>query len=411
MEVQHRGKTKKTSSIVVWVLALALATLIVPFFLWRQLPRHGLSGDASLRGVSVGREKYASGSNLRIGMSKLPWIGLGLALEMVPHASRADVDAMAAVKRALKKYQPPQSVIDNSTELSQLTSLETHEHKGRHHAHETMTAWSLHEETDPVDLGVSYELVVPWLDSEGSGEFVVAASDALTADFEGGKFAAMHLTIDGRCLLADNGNGLVALLLLWEHFHTTIAKLVARRPGAAQFRRTLAEMNPELLKALQGRWSASHLDNPEDNPEDHEEIQTHLDVLFTRHAGDVRGEKGTNHGYSTLAINVCHLLNVKCCDDCPKNKAPKLGGINFRLFDAVFGQRLRLVMALAERLVQAICAQPSAKELTPLLALQGVTPATDLVPLFTFLNLDPVDFRNAFETSKPAPANINNIYR
>merc|ERR1712100_64183 len=97
-----------------------------------------------------------------------------------------------------------------------------------------------------------------------------------------------------------------------------------------------------------------------------------------------------------MGVNICHLVNVRCCRDCDKNVAPKHGGVEFRLFDVAYGIRLRAILTILERMVQMFCAVHSSEELKPLLLLKGDKPSSDLSPLLKFLHLNATEVTQAF---------------
>jgi hypothetical protein len=72
---------------------------------------------------------------------------------------------------------------------------------------------------------------------------------------------------------------------------------------------------------------------------------------------EVHKEGKHRDGYRLYVLNVCHLLDVKCCFNCDKNSAPKFGGIEFRGLDPVAGEDLRLTLMLLQRTVQFFCTE------------------------------------------------------
>merc|ERR1712224_1063472 len=114
-------------------------------------------------------------------------------------------------------------------------------------------------------------------------------------------------------------------------------------------------------------------------------------------------------GYRNFAVNMCHLLpEVRCCADCDKNRAPKHGGVEFRLFDVAYGVRLRQLVGFVEALVRQMClVQHSAAEQTalrPLLRLQGDSEAEALLPLLERLGMNASVFLETFAIPIPTQA-------
>jgi len=247
------------------------------------------------------------------------------------------------------------------------------------------------------------ELSSPTDLSEEEVNFVIAASKTLAGQFYGGRESATHVHVQARCLLHEDR--LVPMLLMWERFHTAITKLIQARPWAGErFAMSMADKHPLLMAELQQRWLqattgvgllASNL------------TQESLNSLFRRHAqfegGQIRNDRD---GYRRMALNVCHLLHVNCCLSCEKNAVPKFGAVEFRVFNTEFGEPLRLLVALAERLVQTTCTKPL-DELQPFLLLPGSEQSPDAAPLIKFLKLDPAAFHRVFRGYKDLERRCN----
>lgn len=322
-----------------------------------------------------------------IGLPSKTWRRVGLEIEMQPKKTLKFVDAALTVRRALATAVAPKGMSANKFRLSQLRSLGHLMKKEEVLTGRQSVDWSFVEESDP---GPLYELIAPMLASEEEVYFASAVSDTLSQDFKGGNYAGLHITIDSECLLAGHGEGLVSLLLIWERYYNELARIFAHRPGMAVYGRPLIDKHPSLLAYLQDRWEQGSQAQKED-----------LAAAFRRLAGNMKGPRGPlmrvseRDGYRNLAVNVCHLLQVDCCWDCDKNLVAKHGGLEFRLFDFSHGKKLRYAIMVAERLVQSLCIMPPKSHLRPLLALPGVSPATDVLPLLDFLQINATEFHMA----------------
>lgn len=354
------------SCIIAWVISIIVLTVFVPTALWYQSPLQR-------------RGPLPTG----IGLPFKPWRTVGLELEMQPLKSKplTFVDASLNIRGALATAVASKGLAANKYRMSQLRSL------GQLMTKEeglTRLDWSFIEETDP---GLLYELVGPMLGSEEEVDFAVSVSDQLSQYFEGGNFAGLHVTVDSKCLLAGHGEGLIALLLIWEHYHSALARTFAHRPSIAVYAHPLADKHPTLLAYLQDRWEQGSQSQKEDLP-----------AAFRRLASSMKGATGPlvdapeRDGYRNFAVNVCHLLPVDCCWECEKNHVTKHGGLEFRLFDFTHGRKLRSAITVAERLVQSLCSMPPKPDLRPLLALPGILPATDISPLLAFLQINETEF-------------------
>jgi hypothetical protein len=261
----------------------------------------------------------------------------------------------------------------------------------------------MHEETDP---GPLYELVAPWLGADAEAQTSIGITDRLGKSFGGGRFAALHLHVDGRCLLS--GVKLTTLLLLWERYHYAIMPLVAHRPSATTYGPAIAKKHPDLLVALQEHWLKRTAQPSSNSSAEVESLfVSHHDGMFEHANLGVLASMAERDGYRNFAINVCHLLQIRCCRACDKNQAPKHGLVEFRIFDVTYGERLRLLMQLVQRMVQHSCAGTPAPSLKSHLLLPGVKPENNLKLLLDFLKVDSAAFFNFFHEKPPEPPRKN----
>lgn len=238
---------------------------------------------------------------------------------------------------------------------------------------------------------------------EGEAELAITAAVNVAGRFKVGPMRGeFHVNVEARCLLEDER--LSALLLIWERHHAAIRALVLKHCGNASrcqwerygtdfSARSLAETNHGFLAHLQNRWENRHAVK-------NQTLTEHMRQIGDPFVPEASSVPKNNQGWRDFAINVCHLLDIPCCKDCFKNNVPKFGSLEFRIFYGNFDETsgghnlkksFRLFVALAERLVQATCEQPTS-ELTPFMLLQGMTPALDLTSLLEFLQFDPKDF-------------------
>merc|ERR1719221_1169169 len=87
-----------------------------------------------------------------------------------------------------------------------------------------------------------------------------------------------------------------------------------------------------------------------------------------------------------FAVNVCKLLKIEC--DIANRKPTQGVDIEFRAFTTMFGEQLRIALALGERMVRSVCTAPHPKALQPVLLLEGTEEATEATQLFDFLGMD-----------------------
>lgn len=352
---------------------------------------------AAATSKSVASTSSQHGGN--IGLKGYPWHAMGMELEMQP-LDNADwknnfSHAALLIRRALTKTVP--CVGATPERQKQLQYLETQKYERI--MRKAIPHWTMHEETDP---GPLYELVAPWLGADAEAQTSVSITDLLSKDFGGGRFAALHLHVDGRCLVS--GVKLATLLLLWERYHNAIMPLVAHRPSAKTYGPALATKHPDLLVALQKHWLKRTAQPSSNSSVEVEDLFVSLHDGMFKHANlGVLASMAERDGYRNFAINVCHLLNIRCCRACDKNQAPKHGLVEFRIFDVTYGERLRLLMQLVQRMVQHSCADEQDPSLKSHLFLPGVEPEQNLEPLLKFLAIDSAAFLNVFHEKPPEP--------
>jgi len=121
-------------------------------------------------------------------------------------------------------------------------------------------------------------------------------------------------------------------------------------------------------------------------------------ALFVEQIEGIDNIKDERDGYRNFAINVCHLLDMDCCQNCTKNDIPKFGAVEFRMFNSEFGASMRLAIMLFQRIVQQSCTAPLEKLRSMTLNLHE-EPAKDVAPLLDFLEMDASLFHNTFDNS------------
>lgn len=371
------------------VPSVSIASPVVPI---RLLGVH--NGDASLVATTVptaiARPAHAVGEPTHKALS---WVSVGLELEMQPlHKSVGFRQAAELTQEALV-FAGSLNSSQFEGEPERLDELKTLDVVPRERTQigSPRRAWAIHPESDP---GPLFELVSPWLRFPTEVDLAVAATEELSHNFGGGRFAALHITVDGRCLLANGG--IMALWLMWERFHGQLKSVLARRKAAATYGPSLQDKHPELLEALQAQWEQHPAPTAEDVGKLLEKLHSGMDKYIKK--GFLSGLERRD-GYRNFAVNVCHLLPVvRCCADCDKNRTPKHGGIEFRIFDVAYGERLRLLVTLVQRLVLRVCeaSRAAVSSLRPLLMLKGDLPSSTLSPLLTFLGIDETQFHVTF---------------
>lgn len=281
------------------------------------------------------------------------------------------------------------SISSNTERMRQLTTLAI---KRTHNDEEQLFAWNWEVESAKGMMEISTPVNL----TEEEVSYTLGATNLLDGPFVPGEAFQFH--IEANCLLKDSRR-LVALLLIWERFHSTLESLLSiDRRSRWSYAATIANKNPELLNHLQARW----LGDPEAQAEPIDLAFRRLEssIRFPTADGKLHSDLKLNlrNGYRTFALNLCHLLDIDCCVDCEKNLVKKFGAIEFRVFDSQFGHGLLLMSALGQRLIQSTCAisefdDPSLRNL---LMLPGVQPAPDATALLEFLRMDPEEFCTQF---------------
>jgi len=216
-------------------------------------------------------------------------------------------------------------------------------------------------------------------------KFAINVSKRLVGKFTGVEYSSLQSHVEARCLLSEDR--VVGLLLLWEKYHDALQNLIQLRWRGPDFARNLSAGNPELLRGLQQAWTSCTSVGKQQ-----------LEQLFHSHESKIRNIKDERDGFRNFGINVCHLLNISCCMDCPKNETPKFGAVEFRMFNTEFASPMRLAMMLFQRMVQRSCAAPLSvlKNMTLNSGAQGAANADEL---FEFLDMNATIMRHAFEQS------------
>jgi len=235
-------------------------------------------------------------------------------------------------------------------------------------------AWRVEAEVDAYT-----EITSPILGSGGwleLGQVALLTEHLYTIDdFSRWEVSSLHVTIDGKCLVdltKDSALGILNLLWVWEHFYPVARPYMQRNfirdedeesadekgygkvindfekksYRARKFARSLGDRFPLLFASLMAQTDVSiggveavfHGLGVQDI--------TNTSVDFLHPMTD---------GLRNLAVNLCHVLHIKCCADCPHNDVSKHGGIEFRAFDLEVGQRLELAVTLLQHLMHYTC--------------------------------------------------------
>jgi len=164
----------------------------------------------------------------------------------------------------------------------------------------------------------------------------------------------LHAHVAAKCLLTDERR-LVALLLTWDNLFSEIQKITGSEMHTqkkfSRFAETYHQKNPDLYE-----WLKGYVNKKSFTPGvGVERLEEKFNELETAMGG---GNADPHNGYRRFELNVCHLLNVPCAHNwAKKNKVPKFGGIEFRGFDSMLGEELRLVLMLMQRSVQTFCSK------------------------------------------------------
>jgi hypothetical protein len=175
----------------------------------------------------------------------------------------------------------------------------------------------------------------------------------------------LHVHVLAKCLIeGDKGDvrRLVAALLIWERFDKQIYEMVGTtlHVGEASLKAApISEKSPRVLSHLRKYVTQNGWSEPNENRT--------LGKFFSENENKdkMHGDKTNADGYRRFEVNVCHLLHIKCAHDLPDKEAPavpKFGALEFRGFDPMVGQPLRLIVMLVQRLVQFACSAPLAPE-------------------------------------------------
>jgi hypothetical protein len=168
-----------------------------------------------------------------------------------------------------------------------------------------------------------------------------------------------HIHVLSKCLVkGDKGDvrRLVGLLLIWERFDTAIYKITGTTLHLGEARLKAAPIekkSPAVLKHLLSYITEDGWKEPEGGDKS-------LAKFYNEHESrkEMKGDNKDADGFRRFEVNVCHLLHIKCAHDLPEKEAPavpKFGALEFRGFDPMVGEALRLVVMLVQRLVQFAC--------------------------------------------------------
>jgi hypothetical protein len=224
------------------------------------------------------------------------------------------------------------------------------------------------EMSSPVELDMHEAELAARQTGELESQFTKESHSSVKNDFGAHGLSqtnppGFHMHVHGKCLLTDERR-LVALILVWDKYFGALQKKTKSdkhvAPEHRKFANTYALKNPPLYEFLKGylgdkAWEARTGDGAKAETED--EIKK-LEEGFAKHERDATDldMSDPHNGYRRYILNVCHLLEVKCSVDWDeKNNVPKFGGLEFRGFDAVMGENLRIMIMLLQRTVQFFC--------------------------------------------------------
>jgi len=238
-----------------------------------------------------------------------------------------------------------------------------------------MNVWNLEFELVPGSIEMSSPIEL----SESEVIYGVSQVAAVGHHFKvGPAWGGFDVHVDSRCLLQDqNDLRVIAIYLIWERFHYAFLPLARKKlgflglPGSFAswwLGKPLHDSGGGFLQHLQRSW----LNSSYANQTLESWMNSNFESVFARNSffnvvppvgsGLTSKQWHDKIGWRDLAVNICHLYNVKCCRNCFKNEAPKFGGIEFREFFAVFRENalvdavtLQLMLAIAERTIQKIC--------------------------------------------------------
>jgi hypothetical protein len=308
--------------------------------------------------------------------------------ETTEQVAKHNVSTLLRAAEVVKDVLKEVSFVDVSENMQLKETMRTLHLKEGHNSHDVLNEWNWERENDRGML----ELASPCNLSEQEAIFA-------THIFDHAKFRdhfypgdSFHIHVDSRCFEKDDKK-LVGLLLMWEHFYDKLLNITSsRRKSIPAYASKIQDKSPELLAMLHQRWLNKSAAKHESLSDAFVRLESTLRSGRDRHLP--LAPQRERDGFRNMAVNVCHLLDVKCCLDCVKNDVPKFGALEFRAFDAAFPESI-LFISLAERLVQTVCEAPY-EQIEPLLALPGAAQPTDAKQLLEFLQLDPVEFLRAF---------------
>lgn len=287
-----------------------------------------------------------------------------------------------AVHQALQATPMSDSLQQKPKRAERLTSLYV---KAGHDDEGSLDMWNWEKEkTGSGEL----ELSSPSELTEDEMKFAVNVSKTFVGKFTGVQYSSFQSHVEARCLLEDDR--VIGLMLLWEKYQEALKDLIDLRWRGPDFARSLTTGNPILLRKLQERWAQPVAGVTAEA----------VTALFVEQIQDIDNIKDERDGYRNFAINVCHLLDIDCCQNCTKNDTPKFGAVEFRMFNSEFGASMRLAIMLFQRIVQQSCTAPLEKLRSMTLNLHE-EPAKDVAPLLDFLEMDVSLFHDTFDRSGP----------
>jgi hypothetical protein len=350
----------------------------------------------------------------KIEGGKYPWYDVAIEIEfwgkdetMADKAKRPGVDAHRkpiedALQSAIKKSTP----LSNKKSREKMSSMNV---KSGHFSKDINAAWNLEVE-NPGENSNQCELASPTSLSEEEAVFAMSVYNNMADKFTPSldkqlqtRGAATHVHVNAKCLLKDDARRLVGLLLIWELFHSAIVKdMKCERLCMDQYAKSIQEESPQFLVFLQSAWNAKKVISEKELVSAFKHFATTLSKPTKADRKLCDDPDMVDHtGLRNFAINVCHLLDVDCCRNCNKNKTPKFGAVEFRVFKGALGPELQYQVALAERLVQATC-KKTLEELNTFMIQATKLPRKDADALFKFLEIDTAELASAFENAGPA---------
>jgi len=302
----------------------------------------------------------------RMGYQDEPWQPVSFEIEMFPR-KQANLDNLKPDEALVKGQDMFRDDILKTVEQEEDSSCTSALFKVKQDDDES--SWMWEQEKGEEGKPYMFEASSPQAMEENETEIAIVQTSRLATNFS--KYPAaddnpwsddppgLHVHVLSKCLIeGDKGDvrRLVAALLIWERFDDKIYEMVGTtlHVGEASLKAApISEKSPRVLSYLRKYVTENGWSVPDQK----------LGDFFNKNGGKdkMHGDKTAADGYRRFEVNVCHLLHVKCAHNLPDKEAPtvsKFGALEFRGFDPVIGEPLRLIVMLVQRLVQFACSAP-----------------------------------------------------